>query len=251
MGTSSDLLTSTHGSIHVKTNLLSYFAAAIVFGMPSIAASQDMILPGEFSGNVSVGTDYVFRGYSQTLAEPTLQGGLDWDSGFGIYAGMWGSNVNFGDADNAHVEMDFYAGYAGEVDAFSYDVGFLYYMYPGASNTLKYDFWELYGSVGYDFGPAAVSAGLAWTPDNFGGTNDALYYSAGISVPVADVLSFDANIGYYDFTGGGNFADWNIGTTLNVYDVFDADLRYYDTDVSAGCVSSCESRVVFSISRSF
>ena len=87
--------------------------------------------------------------------------------------------------------------------------------------------------------------------DNFGGTNDALYYSAGISVPVADVLSFDANIGYYDFTGGGNFADWNIGTTLNVYDVFDADLRYYDTDVSTGCVSSCESRVVFSIARSF
>ena len=104
---------------------------------------------------------YVFRGFSQTLEEPTLQGGLDWDSGVGVYVGMWGSNVNFGDGDNAHVEMDFYAGYAGEIDAFSYDVGFLYYLYPGAASSLNYDFWEAYGSVGYDFGPASASAGIA------------------------------------------------------------------------------------------
>ncbi len=234
----------------MKTRTISLLAAAVAFGVPSVAAAQDMSLPGEFSGNVSVGTDYVFRGFSQTLEEPTIQGGLDWDSGVGVYVGMWGSNVNFGDGDNAHVEMDFYAGYAGEIDAFSYDVGFLYYLYPGAANALNYDFWEIYGSVGYDFGPAAISAGIAWTPDNFGGTDDAVYYSGGISVPIAEILSVDANIGYYDFTGGGNYTDWNVGTTLNVYDWFDADLRYYDTDVT-GCVNSCESRVVFSVSRSF
>ena len=234
--------------MHVKTRTISLVAAAVALGTPGIAAAKD--LPGEFSGNVAIATDYVYRGFSQTLEEPVIQGGLDWDSGMGFYVGTWGSNVNFGDGDNAHVELDFYGGYAGSVDAFSYDVGFIYYLYPGASNALSYDFWEIYGSAGYDFDVASVSAGIAWTPDNFGGTDDAIYFSGGIAIPIADILSVDANVGYYDFTGGGNYWDWNIGATLSVYDWFDADLRYYDTDV-AGCVNSCESRVVFAVSRSF
>ena len=69
-------------------------------------------------------------------------------------------------------------------------------------------------------------------------------------MPVAEILSIDASVGYYDFTGGGNYMDWNVGATLSVYDWFDADVRYYDTDIS-GCVNSCESRFVFSVSRSF
>ena len=61
----------------MKTKTISLFLGALALGAPGIATAQDNPLLGEFSGNVSVGTDYVFRGYSQTLEEPTVQGGLD------------------------------------------------------------------------------------------------------------------------------------------------------------------------------
>ena len=49
----------------------------------------------EFSGNVSIGTDYVYRGISQTGEEATIQGGFDWEADNGIYAGIWASNIEF------------------------------------------------------------------------------------------------------------------------------------------------------------
>jgi uncharacterized protein (TIGR02001 family) len=215
------------------------------------AFAQESALPGEFSGNVTLTSDYVFRGFTQTGEDPAIQGGFDWDSGAGFYLGTWGSNVNFGDGDEASIEIDAYGGYAGEIEGLSYDVGFIYYWYPGAAGSLNYDFWEVYGSLGYDFGPAAVSFGLAYTPENFGDTDDGLYFQSGLSVPVTDQFSIDANLNYYDVNAafGPDYFDWNVGATLSL-EWFDADLRYFDTDISA-CTGVCDERVVFSISRSF
>lgn len=215
------------------------------------ALAQDSDLPGEFSGNVTLVSEYVFRGFTQTNEDPAIQGGFDWDSGAGFYLSTWGSNVNFGDGDEASVEIDIYGGYAGEIDNFTYEVGFIYYWYPGAAGALGYDFWEAYGSVGYDFGAAAISVGLAYTPKNFGNTDDGLYFQSGISVPVTDMFSVNANLNYYDVDPafGPDYYDWNVGATLSL-EWFDADLRYIDTDIS-NCTGVCDSRVVFSVSRSF
>ncbi len=236
-------------TIRLTTGMAVLAAGLTSVSLPALA--QDSGLPGEFSGNVAITSDYVFRGFTQTNEDPAIQGGLDWDSGAGFYLGTWGSNVNFGDGDEASVEFDVYGGYAGEVEGFSYDVGFIYYWYPGAAGALNYDFWEAYGSIGYDFGPAAVSFGLAYTPENFGDTNDGFYYQSGISVPVTDMFSVDANLNYYDVDPafGANYYDWNVGATLSL-EWFDADLRYIDTDIS-NCTGVCDSRVVFSVSRSF
>lgn len=234
-----------------QTTTAAMFLAGFSIGTAAPALAQESDLPGEFSGNVTLTNDYVFRGFTQANEDPAIQGGLDWDSGAGFYLGTWGSNVNFGDGDEASVELDFYGGYAGEIDNFTYDVGFIYYWYPGAAGALNYDFWEVYGSLGYDFGPAAVSFGLAYTPENFGDTNDGLYFQSSISVPVTDMFSVDANVNYYDVDPafGPDYFDWNIGMTLSL-EWFDADLRYVDTDIS-GCTGVCDSRVVFSVSRSF
>jgi hypothetical protein len=49
-------------------------------------------------------------------------------AGGGFYVGNWNSNVSF---TNASLEMDFYAGYKGEISKdFGYDVGILQYYYP-------------------------------------------------------------------------------------------------------------------------
>ena len=66
-----------------------------------------------FSANVALTSDYVWRGDSQTDSDPAIQGGIDFKHPVGIYAGAWGSNVDFPDAngDTANIEIDFYGGY--------------------------------------------------------------------------------------------------------------------------------------------
>ena len=60
------------------------------------------------SANVSFTSDYIWRGMTQTDG-PALQGGFDFESESGFYAGIWGSNVNFNNGNGQ--ELDYYAGY--------------------------------------------------------------------------------------------------------------------------------------------
>ena len=43
----------------------------------------------QFSANIGAVTDYRFRGVSQTLGKPALQGGLDYAHSSGLYIGTW------------------------------------------------------------------------------------------------------------------------------------------------------------------
>src|SRR3546814_12414933 len=98
----------------------------MMLATPAIAESP---IPGTFAANVALGTDYVFRGISQTDEEPTVQGGFDWSHDSGIYLGIWGSNVDFDDGDEAHLETDIYGGWKPTWNGFTFDVGGIYYLY--------------------------------------------------------------------------------------------------------------------------
>ena len=234
----------------------------LAFSMSAMAedaapAPPPSTLPGTFTGNVAFTSDYVFRGYSQTWNGPAIQGGMDWDTGAGFHFGFWGSSLNFKDGGEASVETDLYGGYAGKLgEHFSYDVGFIYYWYPGAKGSLNYDLWEAYGKGAYDFGPAAVNFGINYSPDNFGGTGTAIYYSTGLTVPVTDKLSISAALDYWDLKApAANDWDWNVGAKLNVNNWFNIDARYYDTNIKGDCPlagkKTCGAKAVATLSRSF
>lgn len=205
-----------------------------------------------FSGNAGIVTDYVYRGISQTDEGPAVQGGFDVGHSSGLYAGIWGSNVDFNDEDEAHVEIDYYLGYSGEVSGFNYDVGALYYSYPGADSDLDYDFWEIAGAVGYDFDVAALSGSINYSPDFFGSTGDAFYYAAAVDVPLPYDFSFTGHAGYQTIDDGEDYTDWSLGFGYAVAG-FDLSLAYYDTDLDEPeeCADGCAERVVFGVSRSF
>lgn len=81
----------------------------------------------EISGYVTLATDYVYRGISQTSEGATAQGGFDITADSGLYAGIWGSNVSF----DGSVEIDYFVGFSNEVfEGFGYDVGLIHYDYP-------------------------------------------------------------------------------------------------------------------------
>src|SRR5690606_34996521 len=89
------------------------------------------------SGSVTVTSDYLFRGVTQTDREPALQGGVTWTAESGFYAGGWGSSISWlADSDPAvssQVELDGFVGYAGSFgdSGVGFDVGANYYWYPG------------------------------------------------------------------------------------------------------------------------
>ena len=78
--------------------------------------------------------DYDFRGASQSAKDPAVQASIDWADESGWYIGAWASNVDFGE-DDPDFEVDLYGGYTfGSEDSVLYDVGLVYYAYPGESD---------------------------------------------------------------------------------------------------------------------
>src|SRR5215210_6725440 len=94
-----------------------------------------------FTGNVGLFSQYIFRGLTQTNRHPAVQGGFDYAHSSGFYAGTWASNIswlrenasftgpggvtvpNGTYGEGGSLEWDFYGGYKGTIKDFSYDVG--------------------------------------------------------------------------------------------------------------------------------
>lgn len=208
-----------------------------------------------FTANVALTTDYVFRGISQSNEEPTIQGGMDWaDSATGLYAGVWGSGVDF---DDATTEMDFYGGMSKTIDNLTWDLGAIYYFYPGADDSKSYDFWELAAAVGYDFQVMQATASLNYSPDYFGGSGDSWYPAVNVIVPLPYDLTADAGFGHQwiqdnSAFGTADYSTWSLGVSYMI-EKFNLSLKYIDTDLKepTECADGCNERIVFTVSRSF
>ena len=167
------------------------------------------------SANVSFASDYIWRGMTQSDG-PAVQGGFDYASDGGFYAGLWGSNVNFNYDPGAGSELDLYFGHGFEVGGVGVDIGYIEYRYP--ENDADLDFEEIYvglsmGDLGltyasgvdgapdytevsYGIGPVGVSFGQY---DDYGDNYGISYgFSCG---------SYDCALTYSDFSDDGYGAD--------------------------------------------
>ncbi len=158
--------------------------------------------PHQISANITLVSDYLYRGISQTSEHPAVQGGFDYaHTRSGFYIGAWASNVDFAESS----EIDIYAGLAGELsNGISWDIGGLYYIYPGSNAEPEENFAEVYFNTGYTFDmnlAPTVGGGLAYSPDFFGEDGEAVYVygSVGLSLPYEAGLSL--YVGYQDVKG--------------------------------------------------
>jgi len=193
------------------------------------------------SANMSLTSNYVWRGMTQTKDSPAIQGGADLEYK-GLYAGVWGSNVEFGDGRNS-LEADLYAGYAGEFLGIGYDVGYIHYVYPNMSN--EYNFAEAYIGLSKEWESFGLSAKFSKgietddvDPENF--------YEIGFSTSVLPYdIGFDAGYGNYDDIG----YYYSVGLSRS-FEKFDISLAYidfsHDTDSNAD-----EDNVVATVSFAF
>ena len=92
------------------------------------------------SANVSIASDYIWRGMTQTDGI-AVSGGFDYAADGGFYAGIWGSNVNFNDSTGSGngAEFDYYFGYGFEMGGVGVDLGYVSFDYPGNEDDLDFE----------------------------------------------------------------------------------------------------------------
>jgi uncharacterized protein (TIGR02001 family) len=226
----------------------SLLSVALVGLSASAAQAQD---PFSMSANVTLTTDYMFRGISQTMEDPAIQGGFDLGHESGAYLGTWASNVKFTDkgwgySDGANLELDLYLGYANELaSGLSYDLGYAYYMYPGADKDLDYDFGEFYLKLGYNI----FGLEYYYTPETFGKGGNAHYINLGAAYEMPQGFSLGGAIGYSDFEGSdSDYTDWKLFVGASAMGL-DFELAYIDTDIKDEPLA--DARAVFSVSKTF
>jgi uncharacterized protein (TIGR02001 family) len=222
-----------------------------------LAASSAMAWESEdgahsVTANVLLGSDYVFRGISQTDNNPTIQGGLDYGHASGLYVGTWASNVDFGSGDDSTSEFNLYGGFASEIGdtGIGYDIGALRYYYPGTGGGA--DFNEVYGSLSYSY----FSFGIAHSGNFLNSGEDGTYYNLGFEYSLPYDMTLMASIGYQDMDSdiGESYKDYLIGVSKTMFDL-DFALTWTDTDSDgedfAGDDDLVDNIFAFSVSKTF
>jgi len=213
----------------MKNMTKSLLAAAVM------AATSTAAMAGA-SANVGMVSDYHFRGIDQGTGA-TASAGLDYDVN-GLYVGTWIADVGTG------AEYDLYAGYAGEVSGFSYDVGYFTYNYT--NDVFDDTYAEAALTAGY--GPVSASYAVG-TYENYGTKLDYTFASV-----TAEFKGMYATLGSHGEDFDGTYIEVGYGTKIGGFDTSVAIISADDTlqptlDNDGDTVGDMS--VVFSVSKSF
>lgn len=222
---------------------LTWLAPAVLFAASAVQAA-------EVSSTITFTNDYRFRGVSQTSGDPALQGSIDVGFDNGIYAGIWGSNVNFGDSDNANLEIDYYIGHAGDLtEELSYAATLYYFQYHGYTDGTDIDFTEIDLQGFYkDF---AIL--YAYTDNYVNSDEDYHYVAADYSTAITEQINLDLHAGYTfgDAYNDAEYSDYSVGLSGSAAGL-DLSVAYLTNDVKGTKTDDQDDNtVVFAVSRSF
>lgn len=209
------------------------------------------------TGNAGAVSEYLFRGVEQS-GGAAVQGGLDYSSAVGLYAGTWASNTG-GPAAAGGTEFDLYGGWAGKAGPVALDFGGIYYLYnedeedlaplaPGQS--ASFDYWEVYGKATISYFGLQVyyttdylGDGNAFFADALGKDTNFLYVNLLGSFPLSETLTLGVQYGMssgdgaevaWDATAEDGYSDYSVSLTK----ALDAGLSFsfglYNTTLEAG-----------------
>ena len=248
----------------LAAGLLSYVAlgnlAVAQTAAPAVPAAAPAD-PGPLTANVSLTSDYRYRGISQSNLQPAIQGGFDYAHSSGFYIGNWNSSISWisdaasasGNSASAPIEMDFYAGYKYEWSkGFTADVGILQYYFPtsGATGfTTNPNTTELYAAQNFTFDSVTGYLKFSYAATTlFGFSNSAgsnytdltVNYDTGVWG-----LTLNAHAGYQYVAGTASgasvsndslfsYTDWKLGVTKDFGSGLTLGVAYLGTNAKKG-----------------
>ncbi|NGZ05181.1 MAG: hypothetical protein G8237_02380 [Magnetococcales bacterium] len=192
---------------------------------------------GEFDigGSMTLTTDYVSRGLSNSDRDPSVQGGITINHDTGLYVSATAFSIDFNDANVGPVEIDLAGGYAREfANKVKIDLGLIHYNYPGTSSGLEYNYNEFYVGLGYKYQALGMSAKYSYSPD-FGGSipdNSAYYAEGALTYDLPYEVTAAAHVGHsngdhFDAIGmRDGYTDYSVGLSKEILG-FVTDLSFY------------------------
>ena len=217
----------------------SAFAGGDIAPVEPVAVEAEQESAFEVSANLTITSNYIWRGMTQSSDSPAVQGGID--LGYkGFYLGTWGSNVEFDNGTDNNLEADFYGGYKGELIGIGFDIGYIYYAYPNDSDDSNFD--EAYLGLEYDFGMVAINGKYSLAVNSNIDTDD--YWEVGASAPLPMEFSLAASYGDYNNVGSNYLASLS-----RSWGKFDFSIAYADFDGKRG--NDNQYNVIGTVSTSF
>ena len=244
--------------------------AALLFGSAFAAlalvgpvTAQDASV--SFTPTAALVSNYTFRGISQSQNDPAIQAGINMAAPSGIYAGIWGSSINFGEsptlvaaADGGHTELDLLAGIRPALGPLALDLGAVWYTYPGSDSDLEYTFLEFALGASHAFPNFSLGAKVAYSPDFFLGSGTAVYFGGNLGVPIPNTtLALTGTVGKQGIDdnaafGTPDYMDWSAGATVGWMGLV-LGATAVGTDLSEaecfGGTEFCKAQVVFTVAR--
>ncbi len=251
------MLTSKRG-LYAATFALS----ATIPVIPAFAQDKPAVpdAPVTVSANVTLASEYRFRGVDLSGGDFAIQGGVDAAHGSGFYVGAWASSLDEDTVGFGSTELDLYGGWSGDVaEGLSVNVGGIAYIYPDAGPG-DFDYYEAYGSLTFAIGPAEATAGVAYAPEQDGlGGDDNFYVYSDISIGIPETpLTVTGHLGYTDgfltFTDDGDAFDWSIGAEAAIANTpltIGAAYVGVEGDIPAGAYDFTDDAFVVTLGASF
>ncbi|MCX7175100.1 MAG: TorF family putative porin [Proteobacteria bacterium] len=229
-------------------------STSVLAQTPTPAEAPAAVPASPLTGNISLTSDYRFRGLSQTGKKPAIQGGLDYANESGVYLGTWWSSVSGNQyPSGSSLETDWYGGYKFEAAKdVGIDLGLIHVYYPGVTitgatpfsvsvpgTTGKADTTEIYAGLSYQwfsakynytigsslFGIDYPTAGLACPIGSATGcysstktTKGSGYLDLGANFEIADKMTLNLHVGHQTVANYGNYSysDYKIGLIKDI-----------------------------------
>ena len=239
-------------------------ALAATLIAPAVASAQTRVeaLDLTLSAMPSVSSNYLFRGISQTRNRPAIQGTFEALHDSGLYLGAFASNVAFAGTD-ARQELDLLAGYRFEALGIAWDIGAIYYSYPGYSRpssgyNIDYIEGALKASKAID--TVTLVSALYLSPNFFGQSGTGVYLEGGAEVALPLGFTATGRFGYQWIEheprfGTPDYATWSASLSREVLAGVTLAVGYYGTDISqsrcSGDQKVCDDRMMVTLSREF
>lgn len=224
----------------VLATALTASGAALAQAATDAAAPAAAPAPN-LTGNISLTTNYKFRGQDQDMLgrddlaktkgfKPAIQGGLDYAFGAsGFYVGNWNSSVNWLKGNS--IEMDLYGGYKFKAGPLDMDVGALTYIYPGNSSGNTTELYLAGTYANETLGSFTAKYSHTVSKDYFGyagnkagsglkGTNTG-YLNLAYSKEIFPKVTLKAAVGYTNMSsdirslGYKSYVDYNVGASYD------------------------------------
>ena len=204
----------------------------------------------DLSATMTLSSEYVFRGISQTDGEFAPSGSIEYTHESGLEVGVWSSSVEAGRASS---ETDLWIGYTLEDAMPELDLNgeLIHYMFAGDEDL---NYTEIVLSATFE---EFVTGLVGFTSDLLGTGEDGLYLAGSVEQEMVEDINLIAGVGWYqsdafDVPGADdNYLHYWIGGNTSV-GPWTFELALHGTDSATETFDdAADTRVVASVSANF